>query len=149
MLKSLEPITNCKDYYIDTDTIEIISFKKYKEGRPIKVFPVNKKGHLQLQLVLPEGRKYLTFVHVVVKALIDSNFDFRKQQIIFKDGDVTNCNPSNLQIVEGYKRTRNNKYTKNIGFVKRNTQPVEKRSYRKSQPIYHDLDTIFDKWMLK
>ena len=149
MLKSLEPITNCKDYYIDTDTIEIISFKKYKEGRPIKVFPVNKKGHLQLQLVLPEGRKYLTFVHVVVKALIDSNFDFRKQQIIFKDGDVTNCNPSNLQIVEGYKRTRNNKYTKNIGFVKRNTQPVEKRSYRKSQPIYPDLDTIFDKWMLK
>ena len=150
MLKSLEPITNCKDYYIDTDTIEIISFKKYKEGRPIKVFPVNKKGHLQLQLILPEGRKYLTFVHVVVRALIDKNFDFKKQQIIFKDGDITNCHPSNLEIVEGYKRTRNNKYTKNVGFVKRNTEPVKKEKKKKPEPIYeYDILQCFSNWSFK
>lgn len=150
MLKNLCEITHCDDYFIDTDTIQIISFKKYKEGRPIKVFPVNKKGHLQLQLILPEGRKYLTFVHVVVKALIDPNFDFRKQQIIFKDGDVTNCNPSNLEVVSGYKRTRNNKYTKNIGFVKRGTQQPVKKENKKPEAIYeYDILQCFDKWMYK
>ena len=149
MLKSLEEITHCKDYYIDTDTIDIISFKKYKEGRPIKIFPINKKGHLQVQLVLPEGRKYLTFVHVVVKALIDPNFDKKKQQIIFRDGDITNCHPSNLQIVSGYKRTRNNKYTKNVGFVKRGTQPVKKEN-KKPEAIYeYNILQCFNNWAFK
>ena len=140
MLKSLEPITNCKDYFIDTETIDIISFKKYPEGKKIKVFPVN-LGYLQVQMILPEGRKYLTLHYLVAKALIDPNFDKKKQQIIFRDGNKGNCHPSNLEIVTGLKRKRKSKKPKK--------EPVEKRSYRKSQPIYPDLDTIFDKWMLK
>ena len=140
MLKSLEEITHCKDYYIDTDTIDIISFKKYPEGRPIKVFPAN-LGYLQVQMVLPEGRKYLSLHYIVAKALIDPNFDKKKQQIIFRDGNKGNCHPDNLEIVTGLKRTRKSKKPKK--------EPVEKRRYHKSQPIYPDLDTIFDKWMYK
>lgn len=149
MLKNLKEITHCDDYFIDTDTIQIISFKKYKDGRPIKVFPVN-NGHLQVQLQLPEGRKYLTFVHVVVKALIDPEFDFRKKQIIFKDGDLSNCHPSNLEIVEGYHRTRNNKYTKNVGFVKRGTKRAVKKENKKQEPIYdYNILQCFSNWALK
>ena len=138
MLKSLEEITHCKDYYIDTETIDIISFKKYPEGKKIKVFPVN-LGYLQVQMVLPEGRKYFSLHYLVARALINSNFDKKKQQIIFKDGNNGNCHPSNLEIVTGLKRKRKSKKPKK--------EPVEKRNYRKSQPIYPDLDTIFDKWI--
>ena len=150
MLKSLEEITHCKDYYIDTDTIEIISFKKYPEGKKIKVFPVNKTGHLQVQLILPEGRKYLSLHYLVARALIDPNFNKKKQQIIFRDGNITNCHPSNLQIVEGYKRTRNNKYTKNIGFVKRGTQQPVKKENKKPEAIYeYDILQCFSNWLFK
>ena len=149
MLKSLEEITHCKDYYIDTDTIDIISFKKYKEGKKIKVFPAN-LGYLQVQMVLPEGRKYLSLHYLVARSLLDPNFDKKKQQIIFKDGNKQNCHPDNLQIVSGYKRTRNNKYTKNVGFVKRGTQQPVKKENKKPEAIYeYDILQCFNNWALK
>ena len=104
MLIDLENIVGVAGYFIDDQTFDIWSFKRYKDGRKIKLFP-NSKGYLQFNIHNEGKRKTCRYHQLIVKVFIDSNYDSKTQDIDHLDHNKLNNSIDNLKVVS---RSENN-----------------------------------------
>ena len=107
MLISLKDITECEDYSIDDQTLQIVSFKqkKYEQGRILK--PDIRNGYIYYDFYVNGKRKHIYLHHIIVKLFIDKNFDSSKNVIDHKDHNRTNNSIDNLCIVSQSENCRN------------------------------------------
>ena len=108
MLVSLRDITNCEDYYIDDQTLQIYSFKhkKYTEGRILRP-DINKQGYIQYDFRINGKRKHMKLHHIIVKLFIDKNFDSTKFDVDHKNHNRQDNSIDNLAIVAHSENNRN------------------------------------------
>ena len=108
MLISLKDITECEDYYIDDQTLQIVSFKqkKYTEGKILKP-QIRTDGYLYYQFHMKGKHKNICLHHIIVKLFIDPTFDSRKNEIDHIDNNRTNNSIDNLHVVNRIENGRN------------------------------------------
>ena len=108
VLISLKDITNCNDYYIDDETLQIYSFKykKYTEGKLLKP-SINRDGYIFYRFCMNGKVKNILYHHIIVKMFINPNFDSTKEEIDHKDCNKLNNNIENLAVVTHLENCRN------------------------------------------
>ena len=120
VLISLKDITNCNDYYIDDETLQIYSFKykKYTEGKLLKP-SINRDGYIFYRFCMNGKVKNILYHHIIVKMFINPNFDSTKEEIDHKDCNKLNNNIDNLCVVSHLEnqRNRSSKNGKKFNFV--------------------------------
>ena len=100
VLISLKDITNCDDYYIDDENLQIYSFKqkKYTEGKLLKPY-INRDGYIYYQLRVNGKYKNIYYHHIIVKMFIKSDYNSKKEEIEHRDHNKLNNSIENLAVV--------------------------------------------------
>ena len=98
MLIDLQEIVGCKGYYIDDVTYEIYSFKRYKDGRKIKLSP-DRNGYLRFDVRNEGKHKTIRYHQLIVRLFVDSTYDPSTQQIDHLDRNRLNNSIDNLKVV--------------------------------------------------
>ena len=108
VLISLKDITNCDDYYIDDENLQIYSFKnkKYTNGKLLKP-RIKKDGYIDYHFWVNGKDKHILYHHIIVKMFINPNFDSTKYDIDHIDHNRTNNSIENLAIVSRNENNRN------------------------------------------
>lgn len=117
MLLSIENIVGCPGYFIDDQTFDIWSFKRYKEGRKIKMRK-DRGGYLQFDIHNDGKSKTCKYHHIIVKMFIDLNYDSSTQQI------------------DHINHIRDDNRIENLKVVSRSGNEMNKTAYRGKQAIY-------------
>lgn len=108
MLVSLKDIIGCEDYYIDNETLQIVSFKykKYTEGKILKPH-INNRGYIYYQFSVNGKIKSIYLHHIIVKLFIDPNFDSKKSEVDHKNHNRQDNSIENLAVVTRLENNRN------------------------------------------
>lgn len=108
MLISLKDITNCDDYYIDNETLQVVSFKykKYTEGKILKP-TINNGGYIRYKFSVNGKIKRIFLHHIIVKLFINPNFDSSKFEVDHKNRNKLDNSIENLAIVSHSENQRN------------------------------------------
>lgn len=108
VLISLKDITNCDDYYIDDENLQIYSFKqkKYTEGKLLKPY-INRDGYIYYQLRVNGKYKNIYYHHIIVKMFIKSDYNSKKEEIDHMDHNKLNNSIENLAVVSRLENCRN------------------------------------------
>ena len=105
-LLSLKDITNCNDYYIDDETFQIWSFKRYDEGRLLKP-QVRKDGYILYRFNVNGKHKNIYYHHILVKMFLNPNFDSTKEEIDHLNHNKSDNSIENLKVVSASENQRN------------------------------------------
>ena len=98
MLIDLQEFVGCKGYFIDDQTYEIWSFKRYKDGRKIKLSP-DSHGYLKFNICNEGKCKRIWYHQLIVKLFVDPNYNSSTQDIDHIDHNRTNNSIDNLKVV--------------------------------------------------
>ena len=100
VLISLKDITNCNDYYIDDEKLQLYSFKqkKYTNGKLLKPH-INNNGYIQYQFCKNGKYKNICLHVIIVKLFINPDFDPSKFDVDHRDHNRTNNSIENLAVV--------------------------------------------------
>ena len=107
-LISLKDIVGTEDYYIDDQTLQIVSFKqkKYENGK-ILTPNINNRGYIIYRFCINGKRKCILLHHLIVKLFIDKNFDPSKFEVDHKNRNKQDNTIENLAIVSHIENNRN------------------------------------------
>ena len=106
-LLSLKDITNCDDYYIDDETLQIYSFKgKNKNGKLMKP-QIYKNGYIYYDVYVNGKRKHILYHHIIVKMFINPNYDSTKEEIDHLNHNKQDNRIENLAVVSRSENIRN------------------------------------------
>ena len=108
VLISLKDITNCDDYYIDDETLQIYSFKQknYKNGKLLKP-QIKKNGYVYYSFYVNGKRKLIYYHVIIVKMFIKTNFDSTKYDIDHLNHNKQDNRIENLAVVTHLENQRN------------------------------------------
>ena len=146
VLISLKDITNCDDYYIDDETLQVYSFKqkKYENGKLMKPH-INSTGYIYYHFCVNGKGKNILYHHIIVKIFINPNFDSTKEEIDHKDCNKLNNSIDNLAVVSSSEncRNRSSKNGKKFNFVENIGNSLV---INEDAKIYYSLD--YDKFYM-
>lgn len=107
VLLSLKDIVGCEDYYIDDNTLQIWSFKRYDEGKLLKP-QINKTNKYVYYHFSVNGKyKNIYYHHIIVKMFIKPNYDSKIEEIDHCDKNKLNNSIENLYVVSHCENQRN------------------------------------------
>ena len=109
MLLSLEHIVGVAGYFIDNVTHEIWSFKRYKDGRKIKLFP-DGRGYLMFDVCKEGKRRKIMYHQLIVRLFVDPDYDSKTQEVDHLDHNKLNNSIDNLRVVSKSENLMNRSY---------------------------------------
>lgn len=107
-LLSLKDITNCDDYYIDDETLQIWSFKqkKYENGKLMKP-RVRKDGYIEYHFCVNGKQKTIYYHKIIVKMFIKKDFDSNIEEVDHLNHNRQDNSIENLKVVSRSENQRN------------------------------------------
>lgn len=107
VLLSLKDIVGCEDYYIDDNTLQIWSFKRYDEGKLLKP-QINKTNkYVYYHFSVNGKQKKIYYHHIIVKMFIKKDFNSKIEEIDHMDHNKNNNTIENLCVVSKSENCRN------------------------------------------
>lgn len=106
VLLSLKDIVGTEDYYIDDETFQIWSFKRYDEGKLLKPH-VRKDGYIEFYFRVNGKVKNIFYHKIIVKMFIKKDYDSNIEEIDHCDRNKLNNSIENLKVVSRSENQRN------------------------------------------